>query len=103
MGVWGASPQRLATLGIYCQNNPFLSMFQLKFCLNIFETCLLLNVCILKFSILAIILFEYLLLDPSARGGPNCPGAKKFQGCTSTLPLTSRAYGPPTGVTLKML
>jgi len=69
-----ASPRLLAILGIYYQNKPFLGMFQLKFCLNSFETCLLLFVCILKFSILAIILFKYLLLDPSVKSGPNCPG-----------------------------
>jgi len=37
-GVWGASPQRLAILGIYYQNNSFLGMFQLKFCLKTFKT-----------------------------------------------------------------
>jgi len=40
-GVLGADPQRLAISWIYYQNNRFLGMFQLKFCLNTFETCLL--------------------------------------------------------------
>jgi len=58
------------TLGIYYQNNPFFSMFQLKFCLKTFETCCsLLYISVLKCSILAIILFEYLLLDPSVKRG----------------------------------
>jgi len=39
--VWGRVPQRLAIFVIYYQNNPFLGMFQLKFCLKTFETCLL--------------------------------------------------------------
>jgi len=54
-----ASRQRLATLGIYYENNPFLGMFQLKFSLKSFETCSLLYISVLKCSILAIILFEY--------------------------------------------
>jgi len=54
-GVW----QRLAILGIYYQNNSFLGMFQLKFCLKTFETYSLLYVSVLKCSILAIILFKY--------------------------------------------
>jgi len=57
--VWGRNPQRLAFLGIYYQNNPFLGKFQLKFCLKTFETCSLLYVSVLKCSILAIILFKY--------------------------------------------
>jgi len=69
-GGLGTSPQRLATLEIYYQNKPFLGMLQPNFYLNTFETCLLLSVCILKFSILAIILLEYLLLHPSTKRGP---------------------------------
>jgi len=42
-GVWGRSPQRMAILEIYYQNNAFLGMFQLKFCLKTFETCSLLR------------------------------------------------------------
>jgi len=95
MGVWslrilyslnlngglGVSPQRLATLGIYYQNNPFLGMFQLKFCLKTFGTCSLLYISVFKSSILAIILVEYLLFDPSAKKRPQIvQGAKKFQG-----------------------
>jgi len=34
-----ANHQRLATLGLYYQNNPFFGMFKLKFCLKTFETC----------------------------------------------------------------
>jgi len=44
-------------------------MFQLKFYLKTFETSSLLYVSVLKCSILAIILFEYLLLDQSAGRG----------------------------------
>jgi len=52
----GQSPQRLVIFwGIYYKNNPFLGMFQLKFCLKTFETCSLLYVSVLKCSILAII------------------------------------------------
>jgi len=69
-GGLGASSQRFATLGIYYQNNPFLGIFQLKFCLKTFETCSLLYISVLKCSILAIILFEYLSVDPSAKRGP---------------------------------
>jgi len=58
-GGLGLSPQRLATLGMYYQNNLFLGMFQLKLCLNTFVTCSLSYVRVLKFSILAVILFEY--------------------------------------------
>jgi len=54
---------------VYYQNNPFLGMFQKKFCLKTFETCSLLFISVLKSSILAISLFEYLLLDPSAKRG----------------------------------
>jgi len=43
-------------------------MFQLKFCLKTFENCLLLYAFVHQCSALIIILFEYLLLDPSARG-----------------------------------
>jgi len=65
-------------------------MFQLKFCLKIFETCSLLYVSVLKCSILAIILFEYLLLDPNAGGGQSVQWARG--------PLTSRTYGLSLGV-----
>jgi len=34
------------------------------------------------------------------RGGQIVQEAKQFQGCTSLLPLTFRAYGPSSGVTL---
>jgi len=34
MGICGRSPQRLAIWGDLLQNNPFLGMFQLKFCLK---------------------------------------------------------------------
>jgi len=97
-----ASSQRLATLGIYYQNYPFFDMFQLKFFLNAFETCSLLYVCVLKFSILAIILFEYLLLDPSANqeGAQLVHGAKKFQRCTNPCTLILAPMGPPSSVTL---
>jgi len=44
-------------------------MFQLKFCLKIFETSSLLCVSVLKCSILAIIFFEFLLLNLSAGRG----------------------------------
>jgi len=47
----GAEPQRLAILGIYYQNNPFLGMFQLKFCPKIFETCLIVYVSVLKCTV----------------------------------------------------
>jgi len=40
----GVEPQRLAIWGIYYQNNLFLGMFQLKFCLKTFESCSLLYV-----------------------------------------------------------
>jgi len=43
----------------------------------------------LKCINLAIILLEYLLFDPRAKRRPKL--SKKFQGCTSPLPLTSRA------------
>jgi len=46
----------------------------MKFCLKIFEVYLLLYVSVLKCIILAIVLFEYLLLDPRVKRGPNCPG-----------------------------
>jgi len=64
--IWGRNPQRLAILGFYYKNNPFLGMFQLKFNLNTFVNHSIFYVCVLKCSILAIILFEYLLLDPNA-------------------------------------
>jgi len=44
-----------AILGIYYQNNPFLGMFQLRFCLTTCETCSLLYVSVLKCSILCFI------------------------------------------------
>jgi len=50
--------KRLAILGIYYQNNPFLGMFQLKFYIETFEACSLLYVSDLKCSILAIALFK---------------------------------------------
>jgi len=56
--VLGMSPQPLMTLVIYYQNNLFLGMLQLKFCLKTFETYSLLSISVLKCSILAIILFE---------------------------------------------
>jgi len=87
----------LATLEIYYQNNPFLGMCQVKFCLNTLESCTLLYVCVLQCSILAIILFEYLSLDPSAKKNPKLYRRIKFEGCTSALFLTSRAYWPPSG------
>jgi len=60
---------------------------QLKFYLKTFETFSLLSISVLKCSILAIILFEYLLLNPSAKKGPKIvQGAKKFQGCMRSLP-----------------
>jgi len=49
---------------------------------------------LLKCSILTIIVFEYLLLDPSSKKGPKLLWGQKIQGCTSPMPLTSRAYGP---------
>jgi len=83
------------------QNNRFLGVFRLKFCFKTFETCSLLYVSVLKCNILAIILFEYLLSDPSAkRGAQIVQKAKKFQECTGPLPLTSRDYGTPSGVIL---
>jgi len=45
----GVSSQRLENLEIYYQNNSFLRMIYLKFCLNTFETCSLLYVRVLKF------------------------------------------------------
>jgi len=57
-------------------------MLQLKFCLKFLEICSLLYVSVIKCSILAIILFEHLLLDTSAREAPNCSRekAKNFKG-----------------------
>jgi len=95
-----ARPQRLATLRIYCQNNPFLVMFQLKFCLKIFETCSLLYVSVLKCSILAIILFEYLLLDPSVKKRPKLSRGLKILEVHEPSAPYFRTYGPPSGVTL---
>jgi len=40
-GGLGAEPQHLAIFGIYYQNNAVLGMFQLKFCIKTFKTCLL--------------------------------------------------------------
>jgi len=59
---------------IYYQNNPFLGMFHLQFCLKTFETCSLLYVSALKCSSLAIILFEYMSLNPSAKREPKLSG-----------------------------
>jgi len=86
----GAIPQRLATLGIHYQNNPFLGTFQLKFCLKTFETCRL-----LKCNILAIILFEYLVLDPSAKRGHKL--SREVKNCTDAqapCPLLPAPMGP---------
>jgi len=64
MVVWRWSTQRLAIGGIYFQNNPFLDMFQLKFCLKHsklvhYRTPPPKTFEILKCNILAIILFKY--------------------------------------------
>jgi len=60
MEVWGRSLQCLAIFEIFYQNNPFLGMFQLKFCLKTFETYILLYVSsVFQCSILATILFKY--------------------------------------------
>jgi len=84
----------LATLEIYYQNNPFLYMVQLKFCLNTFETCSLMYVCVPIFSILAIILFEYMLLDPSAKRGPILSrGLQNFRGARSPCLLLPAPMG----------
>jgi len=58
-GLGGGAPGVRRFWGINYQNNPFLGMFQLKFCLKTFETCSLLCVSVLKCRILAIILFKY--------------------------------------------
>jgi len=47
-GVWRRSFQRLAILGDLLPNNPFLGMFQLKFCLKTFKTCSLFYISVLN-------------------------------------------------------
>jgi len=57
-GVWRRTPEARGSGsgassdwrfgGIYYQNNPFLSMFQMKFCLKTFETCSIIIECILN-------------------------------------------------------
>jgi len=75
-------------------------MSQLKFCLKTFETSSLLYVSVRKGYILAIILFEYLLLYPNAKRGPKLfRGRKNFKGARALYPLLSSAYGLPSGVT----
>jgi len=87
-------PLAFGDFGDIYQKNPFLGIFQLKFCLNTFETCSLLYVCVLKFSILAIILFECLLFDPSAKRGPKLSrGLKNFRCARATCPLFSAPMG----------
>jgi len=82
-------------------------MFQMKFCLKAFETCSLLYVSVLKYSILAIILFKY-YCNIRSTGGGGGGGAKigagrskdgpqrgvegKFVGGSFPLPPTSRAF-----------
>jgi len=44
----GAEPPRSAIFEIYYQNNLFLGMFQLKFCLKTFQTCSLLYISVLN-------------------------------------------------------
>jgi len=44
----GVASSAWRVLGIYYQNNPFLDMFQLNFCLKNFQTCLLLYISVLN-------------------------------------------------------
>jgi len=84
-GDLGGDPQILVTL--YEQNNPFLGIFQLKSCLNIFETYSLLYVCVLKAFYLAIVLFELFVLGASTKrnigsdGEPCCVGGSILSCC----------------------
>jgi len=84
----GTESPAFGDFGDLLQNNPFLIMFQLKFCLKN-ETFLLLYISVLNCSILAIILFEYLLLDPSAGREADCPWDMQ-----APCPLFSAPMGP---------
>jgi len=75
-------------------------MFELKFCLKTFETCSLLYESVLKCCILATILFEYLLLDQSAKGLQIVQRELKNSRRARSLPFTFHAYGSRLGVAL---
>jgi len=77
-------------------------MFQLKFYLNTFETyCSLLYFSVHKFSILAIVLFEYLLLDQRAKRWFKLSRGLKISGVhESPVPYFPRHVAPSCYVTL---
>jgi len=64
----------------------------MKFCLKTFETCLLLYVSVLECSILAISLFKYEELHPSARRGKDGPGEERKKPGGQLLPYFPRLW-----------